>query len=107
MVFHEGKSYNVKRSDTFSVETELEGQLKMSEAKDFILRTEYVAKDVRLRKSSKTEDTIEETTSPRQSNEKPSRQRVPVKDIILTESLPAKPAAETIKYRGFEESSIF
>lgn len=105
LVFQNGKSYNIKRSNIFSIETELEGQLKVSEAKDFILRSEFVAKLTKLQRSSTSKDTIVITVS-NQDNGKPSRQRVSVKD-----SIPAEPAhteaAETVKYRGFEENNIF
>ena len=105
LIFHNGKSYNIKRSDNYTIETELEGQLKVSGAKDFILRSEFVAKLTKLQRSSTSKDTIV-TTVTNQGNGKPSRQRVSVKD-----SIPAEPAhteaAETVKYRGFEENNIF
>jgi len=105
LVFQNGKSYNIKRSNIFSIETELAGQLKVSGAKDFILRSEFIAKVSKSQKISTDGKTIV-ATEPIQSNGKSSRQRVSVKDSIPTEP-PHTEAAGTVKYRGFEENSIF
>ena len=103
LIFHNGKSYNIKRSDIFSIESELDGHLKVSCAKDFILRSEFVIKATIQQKSSIRENII---TPPRQTN-KVLRQRVSIKDAIPEDQSHHKLDSETIKYRGFEENSIF
>lgn len=105
LVFQNGKSYNIKRSNIFSIETELAGQLKVSGAKDFILRSEFVAKIAKPQRSSANEDGLAEHLD----NERiiPTRQRVSVKDNIPTSPHNVEPSAETVKYRGFEENNIF
>lgn len=106
LIFHNGKSYNIKRSDLLSIESDLDGQLKVSSTKDFIFRTEFVAKVTKPRKDS-TSDEVTVTAAPNQEKGKQARQRVPMRDTVPTDPSPAKPAVESVKYRGFEENSIF
>jgi hypothetical protein len=105
LVFQNGKSYNIKRSNIFSIETELAGQLKVSGAKDFILRSEFVAKIAKPQRCSANEDGLAEHLE----NERkyPTRQRISVKDNIPTSPHNVEPSEETVKYRGFEENNIF
>lgn len=104
-VYQNGKSYNLKRSNKFSIETELDGKLRVSVAKDFILRTEFVAKVTKPRKKSDEETVLEAV--PEQAKEKQPRLKVSLKDTIPSAQLPLEPVAESVKYRGFEENSIF
>lgn len=106
LVFHNGKSYNIKRSDLLSIESDLDGQLKVSSTKDFIFRTEFVVKVTKLRRSS-TSDEPTVTVAPIQEKEQQTHQRISVKDTMPTGPSSSKPAVGTVKYRGFEENSIF
>lgn len=104
LVFHNGKSYNIKRSDIFSIETELDGLLNISGAKDFMLRSEFVLKVATPRNSSAGEETITATVSEKSKGEQ-SRQHILVKDAISPSFVESRTGK--VKYQGFEENNIF
>lgn len=106
LVFQNGKSYNIKRSDIFSIETELAGQLKVSSAKDFILRSEFAAKVAKPQRGGTDEETSETTLLDSERKKQP-RQRISVKDNVRPAQQNVEPRAETVKYRGFEENNVF
>lgn len=104
-VYHNRKSYVLKRSNKFSIETELDGRLKISGAKDLILRSEFVTKVTKPRKDADLVTVLESVTE--RAGGKQPRSKISVKDTIPSATLPVEPIAESVKYRGFEENSIF
>ena len=105
LIFHNGKSYNIKRFDNYAIETELAGKLKVSGAKDFILRSEFVAKVAKPQRSNTDDDTL--AAHPDNERNNPTRHRVSVKDNIPSSPYYVEPRTETVKYRGFEENNVF
>lgn len=106
LIFYNGKSYNIKRFDNYAIETELAGKLKVSGAKDFILRSEFVAKVARPQRSNADEETLT-TTHPDNERKNPPRQRVSVKENVPKAPHNIEAREDTVKYRGFEENNIF
>lgn len=106
LVFYNGKSYSIKWSDIFSIETELDGQLKVSTEKDFILRSDFVARLAKQKQNKIGGDTAGRSVPKQVSGNQP-RQKVSVKDTVPSTLSYVGPATETVKYRGFEENSIF
>ena len=106
LIFHNGKSYNVKRSNNFSIESDIDGLLKVSGEKDFILRSEFTVTFTKPRKNNTGEEIGDGTVSG-QEYRKQSQHKVSAKDTIPVASSSIESSAETVKYRGFEESSIF
>lgn len=114
LIFHNNSSYNIKRGDYFSIETDSEGQLKISTKKDFILRSEFILKAtkpiVRQRESSSTSSA---STSSRPGFSKTSRKpKIAIKDTMQTlltdtSSSISTNSPQTIQYRGFVENDIF
>lgn len=104
LVFYRGKSYNIRRSDIFSIETNLDGLLKVSGEKDFILRSEFAAKLAKSRSS--VSEGLPSVVS-KQGNGNPPRMRISVTDTIHSTPSSEGQIIESVKYRGFEENSIF
>lgn len=107
LVFHGGKSYNIKRDKNFSIATDIAGGLKVSTDKDFILRSEFTAK---FAGTNKTRNNLAETVPNQQLITPPVRENMPKQKISIHDSVPiAKPSTEpkTTKYQGFEENDQF
>lgn len=88
-VFNNGKSYMLSRRRNITLETDIEGVLKISNVRDFILRTEFTTKLVKATKSGS-----KESETPRATK--------------INTVLPIKPTEPNkIKYQGFEEDCQF
>lgn len=108
-VFCGEKYYNIKRTDGFSIETDMEGTFKLSTLKDFIIRSEFSSKYTIT--SSKNTETHNNPTSDKQSTsfqqEKPkAKQKINIKDTIPNSSDPFEKTTTT-RHQGFEENDIF
>lgn len=103
-IFQNGKNYNITRSTTSTIETELEGQLRMSVSKDIILRTEFVTKTQDIPNS--THDTPYSSTTSRKNG---AKAKISIKDTIPTTHMhdETQSEPEKVKYQGFEENNIF
>lgn len=106
LLFHAGKSYNIKRTNTISIESDIDGQLKVSQKKDIILRSEFVAKSEKTHHSQSKEE-VAPTAAPRAQERRPQG-KVHIKDSVPgTTPKMVEPKLGSVKYRGFEENSIF
>ena len=108
LVFNDGGSCNVSRAKKFTIETDINGQLKTSSDKDFIFRMEFIAKN-NWNSDSKPHEQRESftpeskpTPQPKPNDYQP-KQKIPVKDTIPSQS----PQNTTTKHQGFEENDIF
>lgn len=111
LLFYNGQSYNIKRAKTFSIETDVNGQLKMSTDKDFIFRSEFTAKKTERTHENQKEQEKSYTapvgeTSFDDRNKQP-RQKINIKDAIPNQKNTETSQPETTKYRGFEENNLF
>lgn len=108
LIFHEGKSYDIKRDRNFSIATDIVGTLKISTNKDFILRSEFTTKNTGVRCNSKNNvaDCIQTGQSIVEivSKGKP-KQKISIRDIVPSTSSAQEPKMK--KYQGFEENDIF
>lgn len=107
LVFHDGKSYNVKLDKGFSIATDIEGVLKISSSRDIILRSEFSAK---LSGSSKGKIQVKEPLRDKQvidtpKSETSSGRRIAVRDSVPPAHSPLE--SKVSKYKGFEENDIF
>lgn len=111
LVFYDGKNYNIKRSKILAIETDINGLLKISSDKDFILRSEFAGKNPaqqnpRQYEQKSTYSAYSGGTSYMEM-EKPPKQKVNVKDTIPTQKTSATSQPDTSKYQGFEENNQF
>lgn len=108
LIFHEGKSYTIKRDRNFSIATDIVGTLKTSTNKDFILRSEFTTKNTGVRCNSKNNvaDCIQTGQSIVEivSKGKP-KQKISIRDTVPSTSSAQEPKMK--KYQGFEENDIF
>lgn len=108
LIFHEGKSYDIKRDRNFSIATDIVGTLKISTNKDFILRSEFTTKNTGVRCNSKNNvaDCIQTGQSIVEivSKGKP-KQKISIRDTVPSTSSAQEPKMK--KYQGFEENDIF
>lgn len=108
LIFHEGKSYDIKRDRNFSIATDIVGTLKISTNKDFILRSEFTTKNTGVRCNSKNNvaDCIQTGQSIVEivSKGKP-KQKISIRDTVPSTSSAQEPKIK--KYQGFEENDIF
>lgn len=109
LIFHEGKSYAIKRDRNFSIATDIIGTLKISTNRDFILRSEFIAKNTRevqrsirnnVTGSIQDEQPIVET-----AHEDKPKQKISIRDSVPSVTSSLEPKLK--KYQGFEENSIF
>ena len=109
LIFHEGKSYTIKRDRNFSIATDIVGTLKTSTNKDFILRSEFITKNTRevqrsirnnVTGSIQDEQPIVET-----AHEDKPKQKISIRDSVPSVTSSLEPKLK--KYQGFEENSIF
>ena len=104
-VFCNGKSYSIKRFKSFAVETDMPGQLKISNWKDFILRSDFMAKasvhPPKEQESVKTEPTA---SSPK-GQDGAKKQKINIKDTIPEQE--PRPQPKVTKHKGFEENELF
>lgn len=108
LIYHEGKSYDIKRDRNFSIATDIVGTLKISTNKDFILRSEFTTKNTGVRCNSKNNvaDCIQTGQSIVEivSKGKP-KQKISIRDTVSSTSSAQEPKMK--KYQGFEENDIF
>jgi hypothetical protein len=108
LIFHEGKSYDIKRDRNFSIATDIVGTLKISTNKDFILRSEFTTKNTGVRCNSKNNvaDCIQTGQSIVEivSKGKP-KQKISIRDTVPSTSSAQEPKMK--KYQVFEENDIF
>ena len=92
LVFDGDKSYNIKRAKSLTIETDIEGLLKVSTAKDILLRSEFTAKSAPVR-PMKVESEVNRP-----------KQKINIKDTV-----PSPPPVQnkTTKHEGFEENDAF
>ncbi|MCR4665215.1 MAG: hypothetical protein K5660_07605 [Paludibacteraceae bacterium] len=107
LVFHDGKSYNVKLGKDYSIATDIEGALKVSSSRDIILRSEFSAK---LSGFNKGKNQITKPLRDKQVVDEPKsesslRRKIEVRDSVPPAHSPEE--SKTSKFRGFEESDIF
>lgn len=95
VVFHGGHSYNIRRADSLAIETDMDGQLRMSTNWDLLMRSEFVANKITKR----------EHEAPRKSTHRPPKEIV-TPEPPKTDPEPALQATTT-KYNGFEENNLF
>ena len=107
LIFHDGKSYNVKLDKGFSIATDIEGVLKISSSRDIILRSEFSAK---LSGPNKGMKQVKEPLRDKQvigtpKSESSSGRRIAVRDSVPPAHSPLE--SKVSKYKGFEENDIF
>lgn len=108
LIFHEGKSYDIKRDRNFSIATDIVGTLKISTNKDFILRSEFTTKNTGVRCNSKNNvaDCIQTGQSIVEIVSKSKlKQKISIRDTVPSASSAQEPKMK--KYQGFEENDIF
>ena len=106
LVFNNGGSFNVSRAKKLTIETDINGQLKISSDKDFIFRLEFTANNKGQSNSNiyePNESFAPEPPPPPKPNDYQPKQKIPVKDTIPLQSL----QNTTTKHHGFEENDIF
>lgn len=108
LIFHEGKSYDIKRDRNFSIATDIVGTLKISTNKDFILRSEFTTKNTGVRCNSK--NNVADCIQTRQSiveivSKGKPKQKISIRDTVPSTSSAQEPKMK--KYQGFEENDIF
>ena len=107
LIFHEGKSYTIKRDRNFSIATDIVGTLKTSTNRDFILRSEFITKNTRR---YNTRNNVVDSIQNRQPiieivpKSKP-QQKISIRDTVPLASAAQEPKMK--KYQGFEENDIF
>lgn len=107
LVFYEGKSYNIKRGKTISIETEIDGKLKISSEKDIILRSEFEAKDVGRQSHSLEFLDDNSSTLLHEPENRGLKQKIFVKDTAQQQGVANKKQFYSTKYQGFEENNAF
>lgn len=111
LLFHDGKSYAIKRAKNFAIETDMNGQLKMSTDKDFIFRSEFTAKNTgRIHENQNEREksyTAPAGETPFEDRNEQPRQKINIKDTIPNQKNTETFPPETTKYRGFEENNLF
>lgn len=109
LVFHDGRSYNIKHTSYFSVETDINGVLRISSKNDCVLRSEFTARTNKSQKSQDDACSEIKNTQPASVSkpDKGSRQKITIKDSVPRTDISAKQQNETTKYQGFEENNIF
>lgn len=100
LIFHDGGSYNIIRDKVFQIDTDKDGVLKFSTERDFVLRSEFVEKEVKPQQ----EHTRKQTESPNTSNKREFSSKIEIKDTIPTNTLQTP---KFVKYQGFEENNLF
>lgn len=107
LIFYNGKSYNIKRDRSFSIATDITGDLKISADKDFILRSEFIIKNTETRSANnKIVDSIqEEHHFDKTVHESKTKQKISIRDFVPLAHLSLEPKMK--KYQGFEENDIF
>lgn len=120
IVYANAKSYSILQSNSFAIQTDMSGVLKLSSAKDFILRSEFIAKTGKqippIREQSATQTTH---LNPSPSH-RGTKYKISIKDAIPapTDTTPlvnaeenpqqyTTPLAKTTQFRGFEENELF
>lgn len=99
-ILQDGRSYRIKRDKYILIDTDKEGVLQSSTEKDFILRSEFVEKEVKPQQ----EHTRKQTESPNTSNKREFSSKIEIKDTIPTNTLQTP---KFVKYQGFEENNLF
>lgn len=107
LFFYEGKSYNIKRGKTISIETEIDGQLKISSEKDIILRSEFEAKGVGRQSHSLDFQKDNSSTLLYEPDNSSLKQKIFVKDTVQQQGIAQKKQFHSTKYQGFEENNAF
>lgn len=107
LVFHDGKSYNVKLDKGFSIATDIDGVLKISSSRDIILRSEFSAK---LSGYNNGKNKVKEPLRDKQVVDEPKSESSPRRKIEVRDSVPPAHSpleSKVSKYKGFEENDIF
>ena len=109
LVFHNGKSYNIKRDKNFSIATDITGGLKVSSDKDFVFRSEFTAiptESHRARNNNTKSANVERpvVAPARESKPKP-KQIISIRNPVPSSNSATEP--KVTKHQGFEENDIF
>lgn len=98
-ISYNNKKHRINRADYINFETQFNGQLKISNAKDIILRSVFVQK--------RRQESVSTVTPPTKQK---GKSKIAIKDVLLDRQFTSasdttKP--EVTKYQGFEENNIF
>lgn len=110
LVFQHGQSFNIKRGKSISIETEVDGILKISAEKDIILRSEFVAKGAERHFQSherpKTSASFQNTAAPNVEDYRP-KQKINIKDTVSPKDTQTHEPNRVSQHQGFEENNAF
>lgn len=110
LLFQQGKSYNIKRGKSISIETEMDGILKISAEKDIILRSEFVAKGAERHPQSqenpKVSASFPNVSTPNVEDYRP-KQKINIKDTVSPKDTQMNEQNRVSQHQGFEENNAF
>ena len=106
LILHEGGRYSIKRAKDTLIDTNKEGSFKLSTEKDFIIRSEFVAKEDRSQQDNNSKQTDSHDYS-ETSIKQESSSKIKIKDTVPTDKTDAQQSYKLVKHQGFEEIDLF
>ena len=117
VVYANGKSYTIHRADSYTIQTDMTGQLKISSDKDIILRSEFASKAVKANEPARSSvsSSVSSGSVPNDRPKSGNKRKITIKDTVPssqttvheTPKSSAVPPPSTTQYRGFEENDLF
>lgn len=120
IVYANGKSYSIQQSNSFTIQTDMLGVLKLSSAKDFILRSEFIAKTGKQIPPIREQSAIQTRHFNPSPSHRGTKSKISIKDaipvstgttpLVNTEEKAQQhtiPPSKTTQFRGFKENELF
>lgn len=106
----DGKNYTIDRANRLTIETDMNGTLKVSTQKDLFLRSTFTAKTIHTQGKQQDDNHLQQSFFQPNSGippKKSTRKKITVKDTIPAKDTEPQKQFSTTKHQGFEENDAF